>query len=67
MTANYESVHRFVLKHGNVEIRDSAGKVRKLADGTADSWDLVDQANSFKFDGKWYSRNQFEELMETMK
>jgi len=66
MDATYENLSAFVRKHGSVTILDTQGRARKLPSGETDVFDVVDKADRFVFEGKWYSRNEFEALMNQL-
>ena len=63
MSIDYEKLHKFVRKHGDVRVLDTAGKTRKLSSGDPDVWDLVEKADKFLHNGKWYSRAEFEKIV----
>jgi len=67
MDATYENLSAFVRKHGSVTILDTQGSATKLPDGDPDVLDVIDKADRFLFDGKWYSRNEFELFMDRPK
>lgn len=67
MDATYENLSAFVRKHGSVTILDTQGRATKLPDGDPDVLDVIDKADRFVFDGKWYSRNEFELFMDRPK
>lgn len=64
MNITYENLNAFAQKHGTVSYLDAQSSTRKLTSGDPDSFDLVAKANWFLFDGKWYSRTDFERLMD---
>ncbi len=66
MGATYENLSAFVRKHGSVTILDTQGRARKLPSGETDVLDVIDKADRFVFEGKWYSRNEFESLMNQL-
>lgn len=66
MDATYENLSAFVRKHGSVTILDTRGRARKLPSGETDVLDVIDKADRFVFEGKWYSRNEFEALMDQL-
>ena len=61
---NYETISRFVRQHGSVSIVDSAGKTRQLTCGDADTFDLIEKADRFRFTDKWYTRDEFGALLD---
>ena len=64
MKATYETVTAFARKHGTVKILDAQGKTRILPSGDPDSTELVEKADKFWFQDKWYKRGEFETLLE---
>lgn len=64
MTATYENLTDFVRKHGSIKVVDTRGRTRKLPCGEPDIYDVIDKADRFEFDGRWYSRSEFETLMD---
>jgi hypothetical protein len=63
----FESLMAFVMKHGNLTIRDLSGKTRVLRSGVPDYFDLAEKADRFLFDGRWYTRDEFSGLMDKLK
>ena len=63
MRADYESVSRFVTKHGSVTMYDNQRNARTIADGGPDLFDFVEKADQFVYNGKTYSRAEFEVLL----
>jgi hypothetical protein len=63
MEATYENLSAFVRRHGSITILDTQGRARKLPSGEIDVLDVINKADRFIFEGKWYSRNEFESLM----
>jgi hypothetical protein len=61
--ATYKNLHAFAREHGSVTILDTEGRARKLPGGEPDVFDVIDKADRFVFEGKWYSRKEFEALM----
>jgi hypothetical protein len=64
MEATYENLREFVRTHGSVIVLDTQGRARKLPSGEPDIFDVIANADRFVFDDKWYSRKDFEHLME---
>jgi hypothetical protein len=64
--ATYENLSAFVRKHGAITILDTQGRARKLPSGETDVLDVIDKADRFVFEGKWYSRSEFESLLDQM-
>ena len=54
----------FVMKHGDIKIVDLNGKTKILESGKPDAFDLAEKANRFCFEGRWYSREGFEKLLD---
>ncbi len=65
MAIDYERLLEFVRKHGDVSILDTTGATRKLSTGDPDVWDLCKKADKFLYNGKWYSRAEFEKTLES--
>jgi hypothetical protein len=64
MAINYESLRKFAREKGNVRVyAPNKGEVVILKDGTPDLFDVIDRATVFTFEGKEYTREQFEKLM----
>ena len=66
MEITFENLRGFARDYGAVSIMDSTGKVRRLFDGEPDVWELIRKADRFHYAGAWYSREDFEQLMDTM-
>jgi len=64
MDANYDNLSAFVRRHGSITILDTRNRARKLPTGALDLLDVIDKADRFVFEGKWYSREEFESLMD---
>ncbi len=64
MDATYDNLSAFVRKHGSITILDTQGRARKLPSGESDVLDVIDKADRFLFDDKWYSRTEFESFMD---
>ena len=64
MEISVGNLRSFVRNHGSVSIVDSDGKSKKLKDGSPELWELVDNADEFRFEGKKYGRREFSQLME---
>ena len=64
MDATYENLSVFVRRRGSITILDTQGRARKLPSGETDVLDVINKADRFVFEGKWYSRNKFESLMK---
>lgn len=63
---DYGKLSQFVRDHGSVTVL-SAGTESKLRSGDLDSIDLVEKAEKFQFGGKWYTKADFEKLIDSSK
>jgi hypothetical protein len=63
MPITYDKLVDFVAKNDNVRIYPSEG-VSILKSGEIDYLDLIDKATQFGYQGKVYSRQEFEKLVE---
>jgi hypothetical protein len=64
MAINYEALRQFARKNGDVRLfAPNKGEVVILKDGTPDLFDVIDRATVFTFDGRSYTREDFEKLM----
>jgi hypothetical protein len=61
---DYGKLRKFVSAHGSVTVI-SSGKERKLNSGDLDSIDLVEKAERFLHEGKWYTKVEFEKLVDS--
>ncbi len=61
---NYVKLRKFVRENGEVWVFRS-GKERKLENGEPDIIDLVEKAEKFRFGGKFYTKNEFERLIDS--
>jgi hypothetical protein len=59
---DYAKLGKFVRDHGDVKIFAS-GKERKLASGDFDTFDLIERAERFEYQGKSYTRSEMEKLI----
>jgi hypothetical protein len=64
MDVTYENLNAFVQAHGSVTVLDTQGRAIRLPSGEADTFDVIAKADRFVFGGRWYSRGEFEALME---
>lgn len=64
MEATYENLRVFVRRRGSVTVLDTKGRARKLPSGETDTFDVIANADRFVFEDKWYSRSDFEHLMD---
>ncbi len=65
MALTYEKVSEFARKHGKVVSLIPSREVRILPSGEPDSIHLVENAASFLFEGKPYSKDEFEKLIDS--
>jgi hypothetical protein len=63
MAINYESLREFARKNGNITLYAPTGEVTILKDGTFDLLGIIEKATAFIFEGKQYTRAQFEKLL----
>jgi hypothetical protein len=61
----YDSVAEFVRKNGNVKVIDNDGNTRILKNGQPDSFELLENANLFEYEGRQYGRAAFEKLLDS--
>lgn len=64
MKITFETVWEFVKKNDAVTIIDTQGNTRVLKSGERDSFDLVEKADRFQFQGKWHTRSEFEGVLD---
>jgi hypothetical protein len=64
MKITHETVSAFARKNGTVTIMDTLGRATVLPSGERDSIGLVDEADRFQFQGKWYTRGEFEKVLD---
>lgn len=68
MALSYQDMSRFVRNNGNVKAFAERGEVTLLKDGSIDSVAFIEQdAVRFEHLGRWYSREEFEKLVERAK
>jgi len=68
MAVTYQDVSRFVRKNGNVKAYAERSHVTLLKDGSIDSVALIENdAVRFEHNGRSYSREEFENLVEQRK
>ncbi len=65
MPINFQSVREFVRTHGDVIVTVSKPEIKILKNGEVDTIDLVEKATDFFFQGKHYTRQEFEERLST--
>jgi hypothetical protein len=63
VSITYESVKEFARTHGDVKVIAPQGGITILKSGETDVFDLIEKAPDFWFDGKHYTRQEFEWLM----
>ncbi len=64
MPVTFESVREFARTHGNVTVTAFRSvEIKILKSGEVDIIQLVEQATEFFFDGKRYTRQEFESLL----
>jgi len=63
MKIDYESLRKFARENGDIEIYAPKGKAVILKDGTTDVYSIVENASTFVFGGKPYTRPEFEKLL----
>ena len=63
---NYETLHDFVIKNGDLKVADTSGKTSlvKPEDNPAIVFELIKNANRFWFNERWYAREAFQELLD---
>jgi hypothetical protein len=64
MDVTYDNLSEFVRTHGSVTVLDTQRRARALPGGGADTFDVIAKADRFVFEGRWYSRTEFEILMD---
>lgn len=68
MALKYEDIHRFVKENGDVKAFAEKGVVTLLKSGEIDSVAFFERdAVQFQYEGKSYTRAQFEQLLEQKK
>jgi hypothetical protein len=66
MALSYGEVHSFVKDNGNVAAYGERTKVTLLKDGSVDAVALIEKdATVFEYQGKPYSRAEFEKLVKS--
>jgi hypothetical protein len=63
---DFGKLRRFVRTHGAVTVF-SSGKERRLGSGDLDTIDLVEKAERFVYEGKSYTKAEFEKLVAASK
>ena len=61
-----DSLREFVMKHGDLTIRDQSGTTRILKSGAPDYFDLAEKADRFLYEGRLYTREEFSALMDRL-
>jgi hypothetical protein len=59
---DYWKLHQFVRNNGDVKVF-SSGKERKLKNGDFDVIDLVEKAEKFEYNGRFYTKAELEQLV----
>jgi len=68
MALKYEDIHRFVKENGDVKAFAEKGAVTLLKSGEIDSVAFFERdADRFQYEGRSYTREQFERLLEQRK
>jgi hypothetical protein len=66
MTINYESLRRFARENGDIRLYAAEkAEIIILKDGTPNLFDVIEHATTFYFNGKQYTRAQFEDLLSS--
>jgi hypothetical protein len=60
---DYESLRKFARANGNIKLYAPKGEVTILKDGTPQVFEVIENATTFVFGGKEYTRAQFEKLL----
>jgi hypothetical protein len=58
-----ERLRRFVVQHGNVSVLDTSGRTRSVAGGGPDIQELMENADTFQWEGLQRSRDEMESLI----
>ena len=66
MQITMENVLKLARDFGPVNIVDSTGKTQPLKDRSADTWALIEKAETFIFAGSRYNRAEFEKVLDRM-
>lgn len=61
---DFGKLRRFVREHGDV-FALSSGSERRLPSGEQDLIDVVERAERFRYKGKFYTKEEFEELVDS--
>ena len=64
MDVTYENLNAFVRRRGSVTVLDTQRRARVLPAGGTDTFDVIAKADRFVFEGRWYSRTEFEILLD---
>jgi len=60
-----EKLRKFVGPNGAiVTVTDHAGQLRRVGDAGPDTWELTENADRFRCEGKWLRRAEFEKLVD---
>jgi hypothetical protein len=63
MAIDYEKLRQFARKNGDIKLYAPKGEITILKNGTEDLFSIIENATTFVFNGKEYSRKQFDELL----
>jgi len=63
---NYEKLSKFVRTNGTVKVF-SSGNERILKSGDPDLFELVEKSERFEFQGSFYTKIQFEAIVDDSK
>jgi hypothetical protein len=58
-----DRLRTFVIKHGDIKVVDRTGHTRMLQPDVPDIFDLIDKADRFFYEGRWYTREGFQRLL----
>jgi hypothetical protein len=67
MALTYGKLQEFVQRRGKVVALKPGDAVRILPNGEVDSIHLVENATMFLFDGRSYTKTEFENLVDSFK
>ena len=66
MRITYESLSQFARENGDVKLYAAEkAQITILKDGTPDLFDVIEHAATFYFNGKQYTRAEFEDLLSS--
>ena len=68
MAITYDSLRQFARENGDIRLyAPEKAEVIILKDGTTNLFDVIAHATTFYFNGKEYTRGQFDELLSSAK